>query len=138
MTDDETYGGPDRYAAEPFEPRPRWTSPPEEMGIRKWLANLFEHTVKAGERMLEDGRLAAAAVVFADATLLNERAEAFATAVRRVYPTYFCHLYEQRLLAMGYGHLFSSRHLEDAAAGRSVSSITIDHREPSPPRQRQS
>lgn len=106
---DETGGGgssaePDNHAAdEPFERR---TSASEETGIRKWLANLFVHTVRAGERLLEDGQLAAAAAVFADATLLTEQAEAFAAAVHRVYPTYFCHLYEQRMLAMGYGHLF--------------------------------
>lgn len=98
----------DSYAAETLERQQQQqrTSTPEETGIRKWVANLFMHRVRAGERLLEDGQLATAAAVFADATLLTEQAEAFASAVQRVYPPYFCHLYEQRMLAMGYGHVF--------------------------------
>lgn len=79
---------------------------PEEKNIRLWLTHLFLHVIKAGERLLEDGQLTAAAAMFANATLLIDDAELFVASVRRVYPSSLYRLYEQRMLTMGYGHLF--------------------------------
>lgn len=79
---------------------------PRKTNIRKWLAGLFVQLVRTGEQSLEDGHLGTAAAMFASATLLTDRAETFTHAVQRVYPRYLYRLYEYRMVAMGYGHLF--------------------------------
>lgn len=92
--------------AAPSSAGPR--SPEKRTDIRDWLAAVFLRSVKTGERLLEDGRVAEAAVAFANATLLTDRAGAFAAGVRRVYPSYFYRLFERRMTAMGYGHVFAA------------------------------
>lgn len=77
--------------------------------IQKWVASLFMQTVKIGETLLEDGYLATAAEVFANATLLNNHPILFVAAVQRIYPSYFNRLYTLRMHIMGYEHLFTNQ-----------------------------
>lgn len=93
---------------------------PEEEDIRKWLESLFMQSVKVGERLLEDGHLAMAAIMFANATLLTDQIEVFVEAVQRVYPSYFYRLYELRLHTMGYDHLFPKNKIKMTGHGSPV------------------
>jgi hypothetical protein len=88
------------------EPSGRQPTTPGKTNVQKWLAGLFVQSVRNGEQLLEDGHLAKAAVMFANATLLTYRSETFADAVQRVYPHYFYRLYKHHMVIMGYGHLF--------------------------------
>lgn len=121
------------------KPPKRRPATQEETTIRKWLTNLFTHSIMVGERFLADGHLATAASVFANATLLSERAELFAAAVQQVYPCYFYHLYKQRMLIMGYAHLFPNAEVRTVGVYtsqsdglRQSSSDDICHTGPSP------
>lgn len=101
------------------ESRRRAVATPEEARIRKWLAGLFVQSIKAGERLLENGNVAQAAALFANATLLTDRPKSFVAAVRQVYPNYFYRLFERRLLTMGYRHLFTGADAKSAGVHRS-------------------
>ncbi|CAH1738741.1 unnamed protein product [Aphis gossypii] len=79
---------------------------PNKTNVRKWLADLFLQSVRAGEHLLESGHIDKAAAMFASATLLTDQSETFTDAVQRVYPGILYWLYKQRMVAMGYGHLF--------------------------------
>jgi len=100
---------------------------PSKTNVRKWLANLFLQSVRAGEHSLEDGHLAKAAAMFASATLLTDQSETFTDAVQRVYPCYFYRLYKQRMVIMGYGHLFPKT---ETCANSRVAGAPIHGRSP--------
>lgn len=91
--------------------------------IRKWLAILFMHTIRVAERLLEDGHLATAAVMLANATLLSDRADTFVAAVQRVYPSYFYRLYKCRMFSMGYEHLFPKTGTTETTVGHQLSPV---------------
>lgn len=103
-------------------PSGRRPTTPSKTNVRKWLADLFVQSVRAGEHSLENGHLAKAAAMFASATLLTDQSETFTDAVQRVYPCYFYRLYKQRMVTMGYGHLFpkSETYATTRAAGAPI------------------
>lgn len=74
--------------------------------IWKWINSLFMQTVKIGEQLLENGYLAAAAEMFANATLLKDQSKLFVVTVQHVYPYCFNRLYILCLRTIGYNHLF--------------------------------
>lgn len=98
----------DNDAGSSADGRGRWRTEKVTADIRQWLTAVYTRSVKAGERLLKEGRMADAATAFANATLLTDQPGAFASAMDRVYPPYFYWLYEQRMTAMGYGHLFAA------------------------------
>ncbi|KAF0762739.1 Uncharacterized protein FWK35_00005566 [Aphis craccivora] len=108
----------------PSERRP---TTPNKTNVRKWLADLFLQSVSAGEQSLENGHLGKAAAMFASATLLTDQSETFTDAVQRVYPCYFYRLYKQRMITMGYGHLFPKT---DTCATTRAASAPIRGRSP--------
>lgn len=110
---------------------------PKEANIRKWLAGLFMQCIKAGESLLENGNLAGAAATFANATLLTDRPDSFVVAVRRVYPNYFYSLFERRMYAMGYHHLFAKADPKPVRMRRSPDRADDGRNESSPPQAQQ-
>lgn len=111
-----------------YRPWGQQTSTASKSKVRKWLADIFIQSVRAGEQSLVDGHLATAAAIFASATLLTDRSETFTAAVQRVYPCYFYRLYEHRLITMGYGHLFSENATTKTAGVKIRGRSPIGHR----------